>query len=157
LTITQDRIIGIDPGNTVGIAVCPVTGVNLIEELTQVKFDDFAEWLEGFDTTGLKYIIVEDFRLFKNKAKAQSGSDFQSVQCIGMVKFWARGKGIPVILQMSSILPIAERQTGIKLPKDHSESHKIAALLHIRFWQIQKGLTPSLLQLKAERAMKKQA
>ena len=128
-----------------------------IFDLTQVKFDDFAKWLVEFDTEGLKFIIVEDFRLFPNKAKAQSGSDFQSVQCIGMIKFWAQGKNIPVIMQMSSILPIAERQAGIKMPKDHSESHKIAALLHIRFWQIQKGLVPSILQLKAERAMKKEA
>jgi len=100
---------------------------------------------------------MEDFRLFKNKAKEQTGSDFQSVQCIGMVKFWARGKGVPVIMQMSSILPIAERQAGLKMPKDHSESHKIAALLHIRFWQIQKGLIPSVLQLKIQRTMKKDA
>lgn len=151
-----DRILGVDPGNMIGIAITELRSTNILE-LDQVKFDDFMGWLTSLDTEGIKYVIVEDFRLFKNKAKEQTGSDFQSVQCIGMVKFWARQHNIPMILQMSSILPIAERQAGLKMPKDHSESHKIAALLHIRFWQIQKGLIPSVLQLKIQRTMKKDA
>jgi len=137
--------IGIDPGNTTGwAAVDSRTGD--IRELKHIPFDDIMQFLIDYDWSQVDRVILEDFRLFPNKAKEQAGSDFQVVQVIGMVKQMMQMKRIPVFMQMSSILPIAERQAGLKIPKKHSESHKIVALLHTRFWMIGHGIIPSVAQ-----------
>lgn len=146
--------IGIDPGNTTGwAAVDSKTGD--IKELKHIPFETVSEFLSAYDWSQVDRVICEDFRLFPNKAKEQAGSDFQVVQVIGMVKQMVMMKNIPLIMQMSSILPIAERQAGLKIPKKHSESHKIVALLHTRFWMIHNRIIPSVAQqsVSAQRAI----
>ena len=140
--------IGIDPGNTTGWAVVD-SKTGDIRELKHITFDDISQFLAEYNWSQVDRVIMEDFRLFPNKAKDQSGSDFQVVQVIGMVKQVLSGKNIPIFMQMSSILSIAERQAGIKIPKKHSESHKIVALLHTRFWMIGHNIIPSVAQMQA--------
>jgi len=139
--------VGIDPGNTTGWAAVDSKD-GTIKELRHIPFDEISKFLATYDWSQVNRVILEDFRLFPNKAKEQSGSDFQVVQVIGMVKQVLSDKNIPLIMQMSSILPIAERQAGIRIPKKHSESHKIVALLHTRFWMIGHNLIPSVAQMQ---------
>lgn len=145
------KIFGCDPGNTSGYAI--VDGEDIID-MGQIIFEDFMVFILKLDWSDIDVIVCEDFRLFRNKAQKQVGSDFQTVQCIGALRLISKQKSIPLIMQMSSILPIAERQAGIKMPKNHEESHEVSALLHVRFYQIRQNLFKSVGQRKAERIAK---
>lgn len=144
-------MVGVDPGNTSGIAI--VDGEEIVDML-QLKFDECLNWIMEHDWSDTKTIVCEDFRLFRNKAQKQVGSDFQTVQIIGALRLICKQQNIPLVMQMSNILSIAERQVGIKMPSKHEEGHEISALLHVRFYQIRHGLFKSAGQRKAERLAK---
>jgi hypothetical protein len=142
---------GFDPGNTTGIAL--VDGEEILEML-MLPFDDCLEWILQYDWSNVSTIVCEDFRLFRNKAQKQVGSDFQSVQIIGALKIISKKYEIPLIMQMSSILSIAERQVGLKMPTNHDQSHDVSALLHVRYYQIRQGIYKSMGQRKTDRLLK---
>jgi hypothetical protein len=84
----KDNVIGFDPGELTGFARLSLAGVLI--EWGQLDFDDMLDFCNNFDPEGVKAIVVEDFQLFRKKAKQQIGSKFVTVQIIGALKGVAR-------------------------------------------------------------------
>lgn len=95
--------------------------------------------------------IIEDYKIFGSKANAHIGSRVPTIQCIGVIKLIAQKHKIEVVMQPSSILPIAEKWTQIKMPSNHAISHQFSALLHGRYWLIDNGIAETQLEIE-ERA-----
>lgn len=82
-------------------------------------------------------VIYEDFIVFKNKANQQAGSKMEAPQVIGQIKLWASMLKIPTVRQMSSILQIAKKWSGVDHDKgDHNNSHHKAAMNHGVYWLV---------------------
>lgn len=107
------HIIGIDPGGEhVGWAhFTDGRGVVVCERTPQgaenVLDDTIAELQRRGEGEDL-LVIIEEFRLYPDKARSLIGSDMATSQLIGSLRYIARRSGVPVILQPA----------GIKLPTE---------------------------------------
>lgn len=62
----------------------------------------------------LDLLIIESFVLYPDKAKAQIGSDMPTSQLIGVLRYLARTRDVPVILQPAAIKDPTEFQMARK-------------------------------------------
>lgn len=136
------RILAFDPGFTTGcVAVSNIDYANCKYQITGYKAIEWAsrgcilELLQRFNAMGdLDAIVIEDFKLFPNKALDQSYSDFPSSKVIERITVYAELLGIEdrLVLQMPSL------RHNVKLPSaEHSaipNKHCIAAMLHARYY-----------------------
>jgi hypothetical protein len=96
-------VIGIDPGKTTGVCIArlptarpeePEAGTRLgeIEVINayEILWDFRLEDIEGLFSTPpggrVEAVVIESFHLYPDKAEAQIGSSFPSVQIIGIVE-----------------------------------------------------------------------
>lgn len=85
-------------------------------------------------------ILYENFIVFANKAQKQSGSKMEAPQAIGKIKLWAAMIGVePEKPQMSNILSIAVKWSGVQLGAHHN-SHNKSALNHGVYWLVKNGM-----------------
>jgi hypothetical protein len=152
------RVLALDPGERVGWA----TG--WIEDGVRLLGDDGVETVVAdtkllrVDNHGISFlkdmalkvfevakdydvIVYETWRLRPNKAKAFIGSDFPSVQFIGMVRLAAWVSGTKLVSQGPSVKHTAEKYARAhlpdvaarldKMPKAHDDGHDGDALLHL--------------------------
>jgi len=136
-------IIGIDPGKTTGLVV--VTDINYQTcEYSIVGYKPL-EWgrrsallhlLTQYSTGGnsIDTIVMENFKLYPNKAMDQSYSEFPSVKIIERVTVYAELLNLAdkIVLQMAS------QRTNVQIPKAHYEAipnrHCLDAYQHIRYY-----------------------
>jgi hypothetical protein len=102
--------LALDPGLHTGWATWDESG-NVLNMGTTHSYDELHDLLANFHV-GIKVVIVEDFFLFKHKAKQQSGSRMPAPKAIGQIETFARLWGARIEKQPSHIKPIAERMTG---------------------------------------------
>lgn len=148
-------LLAVDPGegnvDSIGAALLN-SATGDIHFMGQFTFDNFVNWLETLvDVTEL---LWEDYRIFKKKAKAHTGSRVATVQCIGVARSWAIRNGIPYSHQPSDILGAAQNLFQIKIPDDHTISHQFSAVLHGKYYlYIQK---PSRCKSELDKEMEKE-
>lgn len=139
--------IGFDPGGTTGIA--RVNNRGMVIDMNMVKLDDLTDFLEELPTVAILHVVMEKYKQlpFKWKAlaarKTNTGEVFQAE---GIIKSWCKRNDLPLAEQPATVLPIAMKHTGITMPKDHSQSHGHAALLHVKEWMIINGIDKTLLE-----------
>jgi hypothetical protein len=129
--------LAIDPGGTNGWAFFNNSG--FCEEFGQGDRDElkefFKEYFDQIDT-----VIIENFKLFKKKALQQSGSDMVASRVIGAVEEWCKDGKKTLVKQDSSILSIAQLWSGRKMPKNHAQSHWVAAYNHGYYYLAKNGI-----------------
>jgi hypothetical protein len=137
----KNYFISFDPGKATGWATFDEEG-NLTDKGIYRSLDDLKDGLQAVMLMGdqPKVFIIEDFRLFSHKAVQQSGSDMPASQAIGSIELAAAVCRAEIVKQGSDILPIGERFAGVKLPKNHDESHDIAAYVHGFYYLVKKGI-----------------
>lgn len=151
----QEAWVGIDPGGTTGVCVLDREGNILDTE--QLKFDQlidcFSNLVADYD---IKHVVVENFITFGHKAMQQTGSKVPAARVIGAVNVWAKLMKLPVTLQMSSILPIAEKWSRINFKKAgaHKDTHWVAAYLHVFYWMVQHQIIKTQFAKEAENEAK---
>lgn len=125
-----------DPGKATGWATWSKDGV-ITDMGTVWSHAELDDLLSGLPNT-IKVVIVEDFKLFRNKAQAQIGSRMPASVAIGKLETYAHLWGARFIKQPSGVKPIAEKLTG-KSTKgmDHSKTHVWDAYNHGEYWLIQ--------------------
>ena len=96
-----ERILCFDPGETTGWAL--LVGDKLVE------WGQFPLW-EGVPRLmrrrRIDYVVVEQFRLYRDKARAMIGSTFLPVQVIGVIRYLAEQKGIPLHFQGAGLIHV---------------------------------------------------
>jgi L-fucose mutarotase/ribose pyranase (RbsD/FucU family) len=136
------RILSFDPGRTTGcVAVSSINYAECTYTITGYKAIEWTsrssilELLQRFKDMGdLDAIVIEDFRLFPNKALDQAYDEFPSSKVIERITVYAELLGIDnlIVMQMPSLrhnvkLPVAEHKA---IPNKHC----IAAMLHARYY-----------------------
>lgn len=113
-------IIAVDPGKTVGISLWNNEGV--YRERDEMPIDEFYNTLEIIiEKLDEHTFVMEDFRL--NPDIPQGGSKMEACQVIGAVTFASRVCEANLILQPPSILFIAQKWSGIRVPPHGSKNH----------------------------------
>lgn len=138
-----------DPGKTTGWAMFEPDNGMLVDS-GQASLDQLMDLCREWEDLSIEGVIYEEFRVFRHKAQQQTGSTMEVAQAIGIIKSLARHKGLDVVVQQSNIKSIAEKWTGIKVPADHSISHRYDAILHGSYHLIGKGIAKSRLQIEEE-------
>ncbi len=129
-------VIGLDPGDTTGIAILDKDGICVKQE--QLRLDDAL----AYPSTHIKKpelveaLVIEDFILYRRQAHKQVGQRFQAVQVIGAWKAWAAQNGIRVVIQPANIKAIAQKWSKVVPPTNHSQSHWIDAFNHAYYFMV---------------------
>lgn len=137
--------VSIDPGGsasgrTIGVVAWDELGSPLkMEQFNQDELDQFLMNLREVQDT-LKVIIVESYRVFSHKLEAHRNKKMGTSECIGRIKFAARLLGATVVEQPSSILSIAQKWSGTKMPSNHDQSHQVSAYLHGYYFLHRRGI-----------------
>lgn len=143
--------LGIDPGETAGFCLMEVDKENPINtkplELGQFRHEDFEDWAKKYiaDRDGLELVVIEDYRVYKQYAGRHAGDRLITARMLGKVETLCASLGITYIEQMADVLPIAQKWTQMKMPKNHAVSHQISALNHVRFYLIKNKMDLSAL------------
>ncbi|MDD4722678.1 MAG: hypothetical protein PHR07_08045 [Acidaminococcaceae bacterium] len=100
-------LIAIDPGKTTGVVCAHAPSLKTLYTLELITLTDVVDTItklsgsEGYPTT----IIIEEFRLRKNKAVQQAGSTIPSAEVIGAIRGWAVGKdNVEIVMQSASAI-----------------------------------------------------
>lgn len=155
------RIIAIDPGEMTGWAIGKVydswtDDVNGKERpasllVEQYGYDpwkgfvmNFANVMEGGNPFDI--VVYESFRIRATAAKALTGSDVPTAQCIGAIKLSAWRSGAGIVTSEPSNKPVIDRQMGGTdyLPRRDQVEHYRDAVRHIHWYAVNKeGIDPS--------------
>lgn len=130
-------ILGIDPGESTGLALISVTE----------KRPTLVEALVSKDLTGIDYnyllqkatyVVVEDFKVRPRKAKegAFDWQDMKTPQVIGSIKTLAKLLGKKVILQQPSIKPVGYGYAHLKYVPGKKGKHIEDAAAHAMYFGV---------------------
>lgn len=135
-------LLAVDPGDTAGYTIFTEEGK--VVDSGQIKGpEDFADFCVDINDKNIGTVVVEDYRLMRHKAQQQSGSRFQAVQQIGMLKLFAKQQKAKIVLQSPDKYPIGLLLSGKEMPKDHKKSHDVVAYAHGWYYLVQTGaVTP---------------
>jgi hypothetical protein len=130
--------IAIDPGagrtNSIGWAIFLNDGRPA--GMGQLTYEGLVDKLYNeLNNIPVALVICEDYRIRREKISSHVGSRVETIQTIGTIRAWCQLKNIKLELQKSNILRLAEKQFGIAMPTDHTQSHQYSALLH-GFWYL---------------------
>lgn len=108
MNIPPKHLISIDPGGEhVGWARFEDGKLEIVCERTPNEAEEilweWAEHLPLLERTRDSLLVIEDFRLYPDKAKSLIGSGMPTSQLIGSLRFIARFYDIPVVLQPAAI------------------------------------------------------
>lgn len=129
-----------DPGLSTGWARFADDG-ELERKGTCVGIEELLTFLEAEPKPTA--IICEEFKLFKQRAIQQSGSDMIAPQVIGMIKVFQKRWGCPMIMQPANIKPIAQLWSGLVPVGAHKNSHWIDAVNHGWYYLQKNGILKS--------------
>lgn len=127
-----------DPGNTSGVAIFNSDGS--LMSMGQYAKDAFMDYLRDYPEPYPKVVIIEEYRIFPNKASTHAYSKVDTIQIIGMVKSAAHKWGAEVIEQALQAKPLGYKFAGMKPPKDHSKSHGPDAVAHGYYYLVKQGV-----------------
>lgn len=141
--------IAFDPGPVTGWCRFNNRGQEI--DMGQVKLEELAVALELWPTVATRKIIIEKWEIIPGKMGAQIGratkAKIPTIEAIGVIKSWAQRKGVAVEMVSPRNLMAAQKWTQVKLPKDHTQSHQIAAFLHGARWLIDQDMRPTALEM----------
>ena len=162
----MSRIIAIDPGEMTGWAIGYLAGAPLVEGgdfqpydpeghkfliVEQYGYDpwkgfvmNFANVMEGENPFDI--VVYESFRIRATAAKALTGSDVPTAQCIGAIKLSAWRGGAKLVTSEPSNKPVIDRQMGGTeyLPRRDQVEHYRDAVRHIHWYAVNKeGIDPN--------------
>lgn len=136
-------ILGLDPGNTTGWAL--FEGAELVEcgQLHLPKTASIVDLLYSFSETP-KQFVVEEYRIYPNRAKQHIGNDLFTPRIIGAVEAFAYMNNIPVDFQPASLGKSHFTDSRLKALGLYQKGQRHAndAIRHVAHWLIFKAATP---------------
>lgn len=146
---TEIYYLSIDPGKHNGCCGYDYD-FNLVFMIT-IKADDIVDFLARDDLKTVRVCIVEDYKVYPNKARQHIYSNLETSRVIGRVETWCKLSNIKLIKQMAHIKATGYMYLGKKpLPKSNPRNHEFDAHAHAVYWGVVNGkLSPrQLLQDK---------
>lgn len=160
------RVIAIDPGEMTGWAIGTLYREPLTEGgefrpwsedgkpflvVTQYGYDPWKGFVMNYDKVmsgdnPFDVVVYESFRIRATAAKALTGSDVPTAQCIGAIKLGAWRNNARLVTSEPSNKPVIDRQMGGTdyLPKRDQVEHYRDAVRHIHWFAVNKeGIDPS--------------
>lgn len=125
------RVMGFDPGNSTGI--CIAGKGDLLTYLIKNNLKAIHDCMQKVKPD---IVVIEDFRLYANKAREQIGSDFYTVRVIGAIELTAKLMDVPYVKQGASIKNFT-RLEGCPSP---ACIHEQDAYRHVWYYAKKKGL-----------------
>jgi hypothetical protein len=136
-----------DPGEMTGVVCWDANGKPLaIAQMDETDRDAFLDELrELLKQPGvyIKMFIIEEYRIYGSKANAHIGQKLGTAEVIGDLKSFARRHFIKVEEQAATILTIAQKWSGVRIPKTHSKSHWASAFNHGYYYLHRMGIIPA--------------
>ena len=141
------RLVAIDPGDAhVGVAEFANTeGGPTDWSCVWVKEMYPAEFVDWFEKARSRYdeVIYEVFRLYPDKAMAQTGSEMLTAQLIGVIKYLARDAvGQPASWQQTALGVLRADGVQSRAKLERAGDHCLSAELHGWAYLIQNNLYP---------------
>jgi len=135
----EAHYLALDPGLHTGWCLWDAKGV-FIDMGTIHGERELHDFLASLPTA-IEVVIIEEFRLFKNKALAQTGSKMPAPKAIAQIETFARLWNARIVKQQSSIKANAEMLTGQSTKgMPHSQTHVIDAFNHGEYFLIKNGI-----------------
>jgi hypothetical protein len=143
----SQRVIAFDPGEQTGWAIGVITGDSMV--ITAFGYDpwkkasmDYMRAMDGgqpFDV-----VVYESWRLRREKAKELSGSDMQSSQCIGIIKYGAWKHKRQLVTSEPAYKPVIDAMMGGTeyLPERDRVEHYRDAVRHLCWYAVTKAGVP---------------
>lgn len=101
-----DCVVGIDPGETTGIAIFldgELEGTHQVDHRGHKNVGRaLEEIIEAINCENITTVVVEDYRVYKNKAQSHTHSDLFTSRLIGAIETWTHINKIPLVKQMAS-------------------------------------------------------
>jgi hypothetical protein len=136
---SSKMVLAVDPGdNHVGAALWRAS-----DQSIRAKEYDADTWLPTFARIVMKVdvVVVEEFRLYPNKAAAQSWSPMATAEMIGAMKWIASQAGVRLQLQGADIKLPTRRQCKVRgLVYKNKSIHAADALLHLHYYLLRHDL-----------------
>lgn len=140
------KYLGIDPGKHNG--VCGYDAKFYLQFMKPVNSNDMVIFLEQFSMVDV--CVIEDYKLYPNKAKVQTYSDMETSRVIGRVESWSHHKGVKLVKQKALIKKTGYAWLGQKpLPKSDPMNDPLDAHVHFMYWAVLTG------RIKAEELLKR--
>lgn len=75
--------------------------IRSVEYSSQMEY--WTEHLNLIELLSPEFIVLEEYKLYAHTASAQIGSSFETVQLIGVLKYYCAIHNIPIVLQSAKI------------------------------------------------------
>lgn len=135
------KALAIDPGERCGWATAEYTdsAVDLLDSgiaPLQTMALRLGESIGEYDV-----MIYESWRLFPDKAREQIGSEMQTSQMIGIIRYLAWINDVELVRQDPAIKKTANKVARgefadliAREPKTHDDAHNVDAVRHLYYW-----------------------
>lgn len=151
--------IAIDPGKTNGIAAYDKEG-NCVW-MYEVKYDGIIQFLKQVESsmmdfsTGIKAVIIEDFRLFPHKRTEHNFSDLATARVIGRIEAFCEDRDIKLVKQMPDTKTTGFAYLGQKEPSRGAKlAHAAVANAHGTYWLLNSGIMSGRKLLENRKGIK---
>lgn len=124
-----------DPGKHTGI--CGYDRKYYLQFMLNVPADAVNMFLHQFEKVRL--CVLEDYKLFPNKAEAQYYSDMETPRVIGRFESWAEVKAVELVMQAPTIKNTGYAWLGKKPPAVKKRQNPMDAHVHFMYWAIKNG------------------
>lgn len=127
------KYLSIDPGESNGI--CGYDSRFYLQFMVVVPEKHISRFIKQFEK--LHTCVIEDYRLFPNKAMQQVYSSMTTTRVLGRVENWTENNDIKLVKQQPSIKLTAYKWLGKKpLPKSNPMNHAYDAHVHFIYWGV---------------------
>ena len=127
------KYLAIDPGKFCG--VCGYDDKFYLQFMYVVRSIDIVQFIYSFDH--INTCVIEDYRLFPNKAMKQVYSTMETTRVLGRVEGWAEVNNITLVQQPSKIKPTGYAWIGEKPPtKSSNQNDTMDAHVHFMYWAV---------------------
>ena len=135
-------VLGLDPGNTTGWAL--FKGSELVDcgQLPLPKTASIIDLLYSFDT--LNQLVVEEYRIYPNRAKQHIGQDLFTPRIIGAIEAFSHISNIPMHTQPASLGKSHFTDQRLKALHLYRKGmrHANDAIRHVAHWLIFTASSP---------------
>lgn len=136
--IRDGHYMACDPGNTSGVAIFNSDGS--LNSMNQYVKEDFMDYLRDYPEPYPRVVIIEEYRVFPNKASTHAYSKVDTIQIIGMIKAAAHKWGAEAVEQPLQAKTMGYKYAGMKPPSDHSKSHSPDAVAHGYYYLVKNNV-----------------